>query len=152
MWTLRSWTLPASEPVRFDVTAWVLETFLDSRRSRSSMFLKSMLPPTLSWYVRSSTTPRSSNSFAITRWVMVAPTWLLMSSPTIGAGVLELLGPHGVGGDEDGQGVDERDLRVDRALGVELVGLFGADREVGDEDVGPGVLEDLHDVDRLGVR
>ena len=48
------------------------------------MFLKSMLPPTLSWYVRSSTTPRSSNSFAITRWVMVAPTWLLMSSPTIG--------------------------------------------------------------------
>ncbi|SKY01259.1 Uncharacterised protein [Mycobacteroides abscessus subsp. abscessus] len=31
------------------MTAWVLETFLDSRRSRSSMFLKSMLPPTLSW-------------------------------------------------------------------------------------------------------
>ena len=28
---------------------WVLDTFLDSRRSRSSMFLKSMLPPTLSW-------------------------------------------------------------------------------------------------------
>ena len=27
------------------VTAWVLETFFDSRRSRSSMFLKSMLPP-----------------------------------------------------------------------------------------------------------
>ena len=66
------------------MTAWVLEIFLDSRRSRSSMFLKSMLPPTLSWYVRSSTTPRSSNSLAITRWVMVAPTWLLMSSPMIG--------------------------------------------------------------------
>ncbi len=33
----------------FEVTAWVLEIFLDSRRSRSSMFLKSMLPPTLSW-------------------------------------------------------------------------------------------------------
>ena len=48
------------------------------------MFLKSMLPPTFSWYVRSSMTPRSSNSLAMTRWVMVAPTWLLMSSPMIG--------------------------------------------------------------------
>ena len=34
--------------------------------------------------MRSSSTPRSSNSLAITRWVMVAPTWDLMSSPTIG--------------------------------------------------------------------
>ena len=32
-----------------DVTDCVLEIFLDSRRSRSSMFMKSMLPPTLSW-------------------------------------------------------------------------------------------------------
>ncbi len=48
------------------------------------MFLKSMLPPTLSCMVRSSWTPRSSNNFAITRWVMVAPTCDLMSSPTIG--------------------------------------------------------------------
>src|SRR5690606_34364792 len=29
----------------WEVTDWVLEIFLDSRRSRSSMFLKSMLPP-----------------------------------------------------------------------------------------------------------
>jgi hypothetical protein len=40
-----------------DVTAWVLDTFLDSRRSRSSMFMKSMLPPTFNWYVRSRMTP-----------------------------------------------------------------------------------------------
>ena len=33
------------------VTDWVFEIFLDCRRSRSSMFLKSMLPPKLSWYV-----------------------------------------------------------------------------------------------------
>ncbi len=66
------------------MTAWVLEIFLDSSRERSSMLRKSMLPPTLSCIVRSSCTPRSSNSLAITRWVMVAPTWLLMSSPTIG--------------------------------------------------------------------
>ncbi|CFR73058.1 Uncharacterised protein [Mycobacterium tuberculosis] len=69
---------------RFEVTAWVLEIFLDSSRSRSSMLRKSMLPPTLSCMVRSSCTPRSSNSLASTRWVIVAPTWLLMSSPTMG--------------------------------------------------------------------
>ena len=34
--------------------------------------------------MRSSSTPRSSNSLASTRWVMVAPTWDLMSSPMIG--------------------------------------------------------------------
>ncbi len=48
------------------------------------MFMKSMLPPKLSWYVRSSSTPRSSKSLASTRCVMVAPTWDLMSSPMIG--------------------------------------------------------------------
>src|SRR5258708_22056551 len=56
-------TLPA--PRSWDsceVTAWVLEIFLDSSRSRSSMFMKSMLPPTFSCMVRSSTTPRSSRS------------------------------------------------------------------------------------------
>ena len=30
------------------VTAWVLEIFFDSSRSRSSMFWKSVLPPTFS--------------------------------------------------------------------------------------------------------
>ena len=67
------------------------------------------------------------------------------------AGVLELLGPLGVGGDEHGQGVDEGDARVDRALRVELVGVLGAHREVGHDDVGLRVLEDLHDVDGRGV-
>ena len=51
------------------------------------------------------------------------------------AGVGELLGPDGVGGDEHRQGVDEGDAGVDGALGVELVGGLGADREVGDQDV-----------------
>ena len=48
------------------------------------MFMKSMLPPKFSWEVRSSFTPRSSNSLASTRCTIVAPTWLLMSSPTMG--------------------------------------------------------------------
>ena len=136
-----------------EVTDWVLEIFLDSRRSRSSMFMKSMLPPTLSWYVRSTVTPRSSNSFASTRCVMVAPTWLLMSSPTIGTPAsLELLRPLGGAGDEDGQRVDERDLGVDGALRVELRGLLGADGQVADEDVDLGLAQGGDDVDRLRRR
>ena len=50
-----------------------------------------------------------------------------------------------------GSALTKATLRVDRALGVELVGRLGAHREVGDEHVGLGVLEHLHDVDRLGV-
>ena len=45
MWTSRDGSWLSS----WLVTAWVLEIFLDSSRSRSSMFMKSMLPPTLSW-------------------------------------------------------------------------------------------------------
>ncbi len=82
---------------------------------------------------------------------MVAPTWRLdVVADDRDAGVLELLGPLGVGGDEDRQRVDEGHAGVDRALGVELVGLLRAHREVGDEHVGLGVLEHLDDVDRLG--
>ncbi len=43
-----------------------------------------MLPPTLSWEVRSRRTPRSRMSRVSTRWTMVAPTCDLMSSPMIG--------------------------------------------------------------------
>ena len=68
-----------------DVTAFVLEIFLDSSRSRSSMLKKSMLPPTLSCDVRCMRTPRSWNRRARLRCTMVAPTWDLMSSPTIGS-------------------------------------------------------------------
>ena len=105
------------------VTAWVFEIFFDSRRSRSSMFLKSMLPPTLSWYVWSSARPRSSNRRVRTRWTMVEPTWLLMSSPMIGTPASgNLLGPLGVRGDEDRDGVDEGDARVEAAPGRRSAG------------------------------
>src|SRR5207253_2824566 len=66
------------------VTAFVLLIFFDSRRSRSSMLRKSVLPPKLSWYVRSRRTPRSMKSRVSTRCVIVAPTCDLMSSPMIG--------------------------------------------------------------------
>ena len=81
MWTSSG---PSVECWIWLVTAWVFEIFLDSSRSRSSMFLKSMLPPTLSWYVWSRDRPRSSKRRVSTRCTMVAPTWDLMSSPTIG--------------------------------------------------------------------
>ena len=45
MWT-DSGAIP---PSIWLVTAWVFESFFDSSRSRSNMFLKSMLPPTFNW-------------------------------------------------------------------------------------------------------
>ena len=44
--------------------------------------------------MRSSSTPRSSNSLASTRCVMVAPTWDLMSSPMIGTPAAVNLAAH----------------------------------------------------------
>src|SRR6476620_5167794 len=61
----------------------------------------------------------------------------------------ELVRPLLGAGQEDRQGVDERHAGIDRALGVELGGLLGADRQVADHDVNLGVLEGLDDVDRL---
>ena len=66
-------------------TLCVFDCFLETSRSRSSMFMKSMLPPKFSWYVRLRSTPRSSNSFVRMRCTIVAPTCDLMSSPTMGS-------------------------------------------------------------------
>ena len=84
---------------------------------------------------------------------MVEPTWLLMSSPTMGRpAALELAGPLGVGGDEHRDGVDEPDPGLQAGLGVEALGLLGADRQVADQHVGPRVLEGGDHVDGLGRR
>ena len=83
---------------------------------------------------------------------MVAPTWRLdVVADDRHAGVLELLRPLGVAGDEHRQRVDEGDAGVDRALRVELVGVLRAHRQVGDEHVDLGVAQGCDDVDRLGV-
>lgn len=83
---------------------------------------------------------------------MVAPTWDLMSSPTIGTPASVNLSAHSlVAGDEHRESVDERDLGVDGALRVELRSDLGTDGQVADENVDLLVLEDLDDVDR-GVR
>jgi hypothetical protein len=64
------------------------------------------------------------------------------------ASLLELRSPLGVARDEHRDGVDERGLRVEAGLRVVALRLLGADREVGHEDVGAGVAQDLRDVDR----
>src|SRR4051794_30196766 len=54
----------------------------------------------------------------------------------------EALVPIVLAGDEDRQAVDEPDAGLKRLLDVPLGRLLGADRQVADEDVGPGLLED----------
>ena len=80
---------------------------------------------------------------------MVAPTWLLMSSPTIGTPASVNFSAHsGVPAMKTGSALTNADLGVDGALGVELRGLLRADRQVADQDVDLGVAQRLHDVDR----
>ena len=70
-----------------------------------------------------------------------------MSSPTIGTPAsANFFAQTRVAGDEDRQGVDEPHARVDRALGVEAVGLLGAHGQVAHEHVGARVAQHLHDV------
>src|SRR5882762_2184547 len=66
-------------------TASVLEIFFDSSRCCSFMFRKSVLPPTLIWYVLSTLTDLSEQSLARVLWTMVAPTTPFTSSPIIGS-------------------------------------------------------------------
>ena len=63
----------------------------------------------------------------------------------------ELLRPHGVGGDEHRQRVDEGHARVEGGLRVEAVGGLAPDREVGHEHVGAGVPQHLRHVGRIVV-
>jgi hypothetical protein len=67
------------------------------------------------------------------------------------AGGGELVGPRLGAGDEDREGVDERDAGVERGLGVELGGVLRADGQVADEDVGLRLPQGGDDVDRLLV-
>ena len=74
--------------------------------------------------------------------MIVAPTWDLMSSPTIGTPASVNLSAHSlVPAMKTGSALTKRDLGVDGALGVELRGLLRADGQVADEDVDLRVLE-----------
>ena len=65
------------------------------------------------------------------------------------AGLGEALVPVVLAGDEDRQAVDEADAGRERLLDVPLGRLLGADRQVADENVGLGLLEDPDDVGGL---
>src|SRR3954467_11410192 len=126
-----------------------------------------MLPPTFSCEVRSILTPRSWNSRASVRCTIVAPTWDLMSSPMTGrpvfrkrlfpqrpraVGLWERVGPVVLEGDEGGNAVPEGAAGLEDLLDVPLRRLLGPDREVGHDDVGLRLLEDLDDVGGLAGR
>ena len=113
------------------VTDCVFEIFFDFSRSRSSMFMKSMLPPKFSWYVWSIAMPRSSNRRASMRCTMVAPTWLLMSSPTIGTPASVNFCAHsGSLAMNTGMAFTNADAGVEAGLRVVALRLLGADGQV----------------------
>ena len=83
---------------------------------------------------------------------MVAPTWLLMSSPTIGRPASpKLLRPFGVGREEHGDAIDHRDAGVEAGLRVMLDGLLGADRQIAQQHLGARLAQSLGDVGRLEI-
>jgi hypothetical protein len=63
----------------------------------------------------------------------------------------EAVAPVLLPGDEDRDAVDEADSGFERLLDVPLGRLLRAHRQVGDEHVGPRLLEDLDDVGGLAL-
>ena len=64
-------------------------------------------------------------------------------------GVGELLGPHGVRGNEHWDGVHEGDARIKRTLRVKALGILGANGKVRDEDLGARVAKGAYDIHGL---
>ena len=84
---------------------------------------------------------------------MVAPTWLLMSSPTMGTPAARKRSAHS-GSDEmnTGMALTKPTPGLDAGGGVVALGVLRPDRQVGHEDVGARVAQGLGHVDRLGQR
>ena len=82
---------------------------------------------------------------------MVAPTWLLMSSPISGRPrSCEPLSPIRSGGDEHRDAVDEGAAGLQRALGIPFGRPLGTDGQVGDKNIGCRAAERFGDiVDRV---
>ena len=122
-----------------DWTDSVLEIFLEAQAAPLEHVQEVGVAAGVELIGASSWTPRSPSSRASTRCTMVAPTWLLMSSPTIGRPrACEARGPLRVRRDEDGHAVHEGDAGLEAGLCVVADRLLGADRQVADEHVGAG--------------
>ena len=120
-----------------EVTALVFEIFFESRRSRSSMLKKSMLPPTLSWrgvLQLDAALVEEAGELAVDD--RRADLRLDVVADDRQPGLLEALVPVVLAGDEHRQAVDEADAGLQRLLDVPLGRLLGADRQVADEHVG----------------
>src|SRR3954464_282032 len=119
-----------------------------------------MLPPTLSCDVRASLTPRSPNRRASERWTIVAPTCDLMSSPTIGRFALrKRLFQYSSRAMKTGMQFTKPQpasricstyhfvpCSVPTANNLRTRPAWSR-RQIADDDVGLGLLEDLDDVD-----
>ena len=71
------------------------------------------------------------------RWMIVAPTWDLMSSPMIGSPRFsKRFAPVRLRSDEDRDAIDEGAAGLQHLLHVPLRRHLGADRQIGDDYVG----------------
>ena len=82
-----------------------------------------------------------------TRWLIVAPTWLLMSSPMTGRpSSAKRRCQYGSRPMNTGIALTKPTPARERLLGVPLGRLLAADREVRDHHVDLALLEDADDV------
>ena len=82
--------------------------------------------------------------------MIVAPTWLLMSSPMTGRPAsAKRRCQYGSRPMNTGMALTNADAGRERLLDVPLGRLLAADRQVGDHDVDLALLEDADDVGRL---
>ena len=131
-----------------EVTALVLEIFLDSSRSRSSMLKKSMLPADVqlrgAHELHAAVVEQPGERAVDDRG---ADLRLDVVADDRQPGLLEPLVPVVLAGDEHRDAVDEAAAGLEHLLDVPLRRLLGTDRQVGDDDVGVRLLEHLDDVD-----
>ena len=88
-----------------------------------------------------------------TRWLIVAPTWLLMSSPMTGRpSSAKRRCQYGSRPMNTGMALTKPTPACERLLDVPLGRLLAADRQVGDHHVDLALLEDADDVGRRAGR
>ncbi len=124
-----------------DCTASVFDIFFDCNLCLLSMFKKSVLPPTFNWYVLSIFTPLSSKSLVKVRWIIVAPIWLLISSPIIGIFFFSNRFAHVfIGSNKDRDAVDKTHTGFKTCLSIKCSCLFRTYRKVTEKYIRPALF------------
>ena len=84
---------------------------------------------------------------------MVAPTWLLMSSPMmVRPASVNFFAHSAIGGDEDRHAIDQGNAGIEAGLGVVLHRLFRPDRQIAEQHVRTGSLQRRGDIGRRQIR